>query len=61
MLRKSKSQQNEECVSIEYLWEMESEVCNRVFPRAHIEPELPLKDHQVGHVGLVAWETKAQL
>lgn len=38
---------------VEYLREMESKVCNQVFPRAHIEPELPLTDHQVGHIGLV--------
>lgn len=38
-----------------YLWEMEGEVCDQVFPRAHIEPQLPLKYHQVGIVGLVAW------
>lgn len=44
-----------------YLREMEGEVCDLVFPRGHIEPELPLKDHQVGNVGLVAWETKPEL
>jgi len=47
-------------VLVAHLWEMESEVCNQVFPRAHIEPELPLEVHPVGHIGLVAWDTKPQ-
>lgn len=45
---------------VKYLREMESEVCNQVFPRAHIEPELPLKHHQVGYVGLVDLGRKIQ-
>lgn len=52
-------------LDILYLWVMESEVCNQVFSRAHIEPELSLKDHQIGHVGLdmLAWlqELKQEL
>lgn len=37
-----------------HLWEMESEVCDQVFPWGHIEPELPPEDHQVRCNGLVA-------
>lgn len=48
-------------ILVGYLWVMEHEVCHQVFPRAHVEPQLPLEDHQVGHVGLVYWNTKPQL
>ena len=41
---------------VEYLWEVEGEVCDQVSPRGHIEPELPPYYHQVGYVGLVGWE-----
>lgn len=43
-----------------YLWEMKGEVCNLIFPWAHIEPEFPLIDHKVGDVGLIAWERRTE-
>lgn len=46
---------------VEYLWEVEGEVCDQVSPRGHVEPELPPYYHQVGYVGLVDWEARFQL
>lgn len=47
--------------STEYLRKMKCDVCNQIFARFHVEPELPLKNHQVEQRGLGAWEAQFEL
>lgn len=44
-----------------YLWEMKHQVCQQIFARGHIEPELPLHHHQVDHAGLVSCEARGSI